>query len=52
MTVVPFFARRLKRNRLAPARICGTHGRGYATMEHVELILSTAGNARRVSRRA
>lgn len=52
MTVMPFFARWLKRNRLAPARIYGTHGRGYATMEHVELILSMTAKARRTSRRS
>lgn len=39
---MPFFARRLKRNRLAPARIYGTHGRGFARMEHVEQVLSPA----------
>lgn len=49
---MPFFARWLKRNRLAPARTYDTHGRDHATMEHVERLLSTAGNARRVSRRS
>ncbi len=40
MTVMPFFANWLKKNKLAPARIYGFHGTLYATMEHVERVLA------------
>lgn len=39
MTVMPFFARWLKKNNLAPVRIYGFHGPLYGTMEHTEKIL-------------
>jgi hypothetical protein len=38
-TVMSFFARWLRDNKLAPERIYNVHGRGFATMEHVEQIL-------------
>jgi glyoxylase-like metal-dependent hydrolase (beta-lactamase superfamily II) len=40
MTVMPFFAKWLRDNRLSPARIYGFHTRGFATMKHVEQILN------------
>jgi glyoxylase-like metal-dependent hydrolase (beta-lactamase superfamily II) len=43
MTVMPFFANWLKKNKLAPARIYGFHGTLYATMEHVEKVLEISG---------
>ncbi len=39
MTVMPFFANWLKKNKLSPARIYGFHSVLYGTMEHIEKIL-------------
>jgi len=38
-TILPFFAKWLKKSALAPERIYSVHERGFATMQHVELIL-------------
>ncbi len=45
-TVMPFFARWLIDNKLAPDRIYGAHDRGYATMEHVRRVLKANLSAR------
>jgi hypothetical protein len=47
MTVMPFFARWLKKNNLAPARIYGFHGPLYGTMEHIEKILEISSKPQR-----
>lgn len=39
MTVMPFFAKWLKSNNLAPERIYGFHSTMFGTMEHIEKIL-------------
>jgi glyoxylase-like metal-dependent hydrolase (beta-lactamase superfamily II) len=39
MTVMPFFAKWLKTNGLAPERIYGFHSTMFGTMEHIEKIL-------------
>ena len=39
MTVMPFFAKWLKANNLAPERIYGFHSTMFGTMEHIEKIL-------------
>jgi hypothetical protein len=39
MTVMPFFAKWLKANGLAPERIYGFHSTMFGTMEHIEKIL-------------
>ncbi len=39
LTVIPFFADWLKKNKLRPARIYGFHSVTFATMEHIEKIL-------------
>jgi glyoxylase-like metal-dependent hydrolase (beta-lactamase superfamily II) len=39
MTVMPFFAKWLKKNGMSPTRIYGFHSPLYATMEHVEKVL-------------
>lgn len=39
LTVMPFFANWLKKNKLAPTRIYGFHSVSYGTMEHIEKIL-------------
>ncbi|HEX5707000.1 MAG TPA: MBL fold metallo-hydrolase [Pyrinomonadaceae bacterium] len=41
-TVMPFFARWLVKNNLAPERIYGAHDRGFATMEHIRRVLALA----------
>ncbi len=41
-TVMPFFARWLVENKLAPERIYGAHDRSFATMEHVRRVLAGA----------
>jgi len=38
-TIMPFFARWLKEQTLVPERIYSVHGRGFATMQHIEQIL-------------
>ncbi len=42
MTVMPFFARWLKANKIVPERIYGFHGPMFATMTHVEKVLRMA----------
>lgn len=39
MTVIPFFAKWLKANALAPERIYGFHSTMFGTMEHIEKVL-------------
>jgi glyoxylase-like metal-dependent hydrolase (beta-lactamase superfamily II) len=39
MTVMPFFAKWLKKNHLAPERIYGFHSTMFGTMKHIEKIL-------------
>jgi glyoxylase-like metal-dependent hydrolase (beta-lactamase superfamily II) len=44
-TIMPFFARWLIRQGLAPERIYGYHDRGFATMGHVRRVLAGEGPA-------
>jgi len=37
-TIMPFFAKWIRQQALAPERIYSVHGRGFATMQHVEQI--------------
>lgn len=39
LTVMPFFANWLKKNKLSPTRISGFHSLTFATMEHINNIL-------------
>ena len=39
MTVMPFFAKWLKKNKLAPERIYGFHSTMFGSMEHIEKVL-------------
>jgi glyoxylase-like metal-dependent hydrolase (beta-lactamase superfamily II) len=39
MTIMPFFAKWLKKNNLAPERIYGFHSTMFGSMEHIEKIL-------------
>lgn len=46
MTVMPFFARWLKKNNLSPARIYGFHSPVFASMEHVEKVLEMSSKSK------
>lgn len=44
ITIMSFFVKWLKDNRLAPERIYNVHGWGFATPEHVQQFLKQSGN--------
>ena len=46
MSVMPFFAKWLKRNNLSPVRIYGFHSTLFGTMEHIEKLLDPRWSSR------